>query len=203
MEGHNPYAAPQAPVVSADEPTRLPTDPENFEYGGFWRRVGAAILDSLILLPMGMLLFFLMYQTSRAYVYWALPSVLISLFYYVYLVQRFGGTPGKRITGMRITMADGSPVTTQAALKRYSPFLVLQLLSLLAMIQASRPVEGYETMGFLEKMQSLQQGAPGWNAVVTAFTYLWWLGTIITLLANARRRAVHDFIAGTVVLRTD
>jgi uncharacterized RDD family membrane protein YckC len=71
------------------------------------------------------------------------------------------------------------------------------------MIQASRPVEGYETMGFLEKMQSLQQAAPGWNGLVTALTYIWWLGTLITLIANARKRAAHDFIAGTVVLRTD
>jgi uncharacterized RDD family membrane protein YckC len=203
MEERNPYAAPKAPVVSADEPTRFSTDPENFEYGGFWRRVGAAILDSLILLPMGMLLFFLMYQTSRAYLYWALPSVLISLFYYVYLVQRFGGTPGKRIAGMRITMADGSPITAQAAMKRYAPLFALQLLSLFAMIQASRPVEGYESMGFLEKMQTLQQGAPGWNGAITALTYIWWLGTIITLIANSRKRAAHDFIAGTVVLRTD
>jgi len=204
MENRNPYAAPKAPVVSADEPTRLPTDPENFEYGGFWRRVGAAILDGLIMIPMGMLLFFLMYQTSRAYLYWALPSVLVSLFYYVYLVQRFGGTPGKRIIGMRITMTDGSPVTTKAAVMRYAPLFVLQLLSLLSAILAARePVEGYESLGFLEKMQALQQGAPGWNVAITALTYIWWLGTIITLLANSRKRAAHDFIAGTVVLRTD
>lgn len=204
MEDRNPYAAPNAPVVSADEPTRLPGDPENFEYGGFWRRVGAAILDALIMMPMGILLFFLMYTSSRAYLYYALPSTLVSLFYYVYLVRRFGGTPGKRIIGMRITMADGSPVTTNAALKRYAPFLVLQVLSIIAMIQATFvPVEGYESMNFIEKMQTLQRSAPGWNGLLTAITYIWWIATLITLVANPRKRAAHDFIAGTVVLRTD
>ena len=69
MEARNPYAAPNAPVVSADEPTRLPTDPENFEYGGFWRRVGAQLLDGIILIPMILLLYFLIYKTSRAYLY--------------------------------------------------------------------------------------------------------------------------------------
>jgi uncharacterized RDD family membrane protein YckC len=153
---------------------------------------------------MALFLFFLMYKTSRAYVYYAIPSLVISVFYYVYLVKRYGGTPGKRIIGMRITMSDGSPVTTQAAILRYAPFFVLQTLALVSMVLAtSVPIDGYESMNYLEKMQSLQRGAPGWNGLVTALTYIWWIGTAITLAVNQRKRAAHDFIAGTVVLRTD
>jgi uncharacterized RDD family membrane protein YckC len=204
MEERNPYAAPRAPVIAGDEPTRLPTDPADFEYGGFWRRVGAMILDSIILMPMALVLFFLMYKTSRAYVYYAIPSLVISVFYYVYLVKRNGGTPGKRIIGMRITMSDGSPVTTHAAVLRYAPFFVLQTLALVSMVLAtSVPIDGYESMNYIEKMQAMQRGAPGWNALVTALTYIWWIGTAITLAVNQRKRAAHDFIAGTVVLRTD
>lgn len=204
MEDRNPYAAPKAPVVAADEPTQLPTDPENFEYGGFWRRVGAMILDAIITLPLGILLFFLMSVTPKAYLYYALPSVLFSVFYFVYLVTRYGGTPGKRIIGMRITMTDGSPITTRAAVLRYSPFFILQALSMLSMILAtSGPMDGYDSMNFIEKMQAAQRGAPGWNGILSAITYIWWIGTAITLAANRRKRAAHDFIAGTVVLRTD
>jgi uncharacterized RDD family membrane protein YckC len=204
MEDRNPYAAPKAPVIAADEPTQLPSDPENFEYGGFWRRVGAMFLDGLISLPLGILLFYLLSITPRAYLYYALPSMLFSVFYFVYLVTRYGGTPGKRIIGMRITMTDGSPVTTKAAVLRYSPFFILQALSMLAMILAtSGPMEGYDSMNFFEKMQVMQRDAPAWNGILTGITYLWWIGTAITLVANRRKRAAHDFIAGTVVLRTD
>src|SRR5689334_21262407 len=104
MTERNPYAAPTAPVIAADEPTEYSSDPDTFEYGGFWRRVGALLLDWLILIPMGLLFFFLTFTTSRAYLYFAVPNFVVSLFYFVYLVKRYGGTPGKRIAGMRITM---------------------------------------------------------------------------------------------------
>jgi uncharacterized RDD family membrane protein YckC len=145
-----------------------------------------------------------MFQTSRAYVYFAVPNLAISLFYFVYLVKRYGATPGKRLTGMRITMADGSPVTTKAAVLRYMPFFIPQALSLLLIVKATlEPVAGYESMSFIAKMQSMQQGGAKANIVLTAITYLWWIATAITLAANQRKRAAHDFLAGTVVLRTE
>jgi uncharacterized RDD family membrane protein YckC len=204
MTERNPYAAPLTPVIAADEPTRLPTDPDQFEYAGFWRRVGAIVLDWIFMIPLGLLLVVLMFQTSRAYVYFAVPNLSISLFYFVYLVKRYGATPGKRLTGMRITMADGSPVTTKAAVLRYMPFFIPQALSLLLIVKATlEPVAGYESMSFIAKMQSMQQGGAKANIVLTAITYLWWIATAITLAANQRKRAAHDFLAGTVVLRTE
>jgi uncharacterized RDD family membrane protein YckC len=204
MAERNPYAAPTAPLIAADEPTRLPSDPEQFEYAGFWRRVGAVVLDALILSPLGILLFVLVNFTPNVYLYYAVPSIVISVAYYVFLVKRFGGTPGKLVTRMRITMTDGSPVTLKAAFLRYLPLLILHVLSLAAMIQATGTLtDGFESKGYVEKLQSLSQNAPRWNTINTALTWVWWLGTAITLAANVRRRAAHDFIAGTVVLRTD
>ena len=204
MEGRNPYAAPTAPLIAADEPTQISNDPDSFEYGGFWRRVGALLLDSLILSPLGIIMFLSMNYTPRAYLYFALPNVVITLLYYVFLVKRFGGTPGKLITRMRITMTDGRPVTTQAAVLRYLPLLIIHVLSLLAMIQgASGLGDDFPSMSFLDKMRVLAESAPRWNTIVTWLGYLWWIATAITLAANARKRAAHDFIAGTVVLRTD
>ena len=84
----------------------LPTEADVREYGGFWRRVGAALLDALILSPMAIALMIALNYTHLAYVYYVLPAIAISLVYRVYLVQRFGGTPGKRILHLRITNLD-------------------------------------------------------------------------------------------------
>jgi uncharacterized RDD family membrane protein YckC len=204
MEDRNPYAAPRVPVIAADEPTQLPGDPEHFEYGAFWRRVGALLLDTLILAPLGIAAFVLLNYTKNAYLYLAVPSFVISTAYYIWLVKRFGGTPGKLITRMRITMSDGSPVTLRAAFLRYSPLLVLHVISLVAMIQTSVALDdGFESLDFMGKMQALQRNAPGWNGIVTWLGYAWWIATAVTLVANRRKRAAHDFLAGTVVLRID
>jgi uncharacterized RDD family membrane protein YckC len=53
------------------------------------------------------------------------------------------------------------------------------------------------------KMQALHRNAPGWNGIVTWLGYAWWIATAVTLVANRRKRAAHDFLAGTVVLRID
>jgi len=202
MAERNPYAAPEAPLIAADEPTLLSTDPETFDYAGFWHRLGAMLLDSLILSPLGILIFVALSYTRSAYLLFALPSVAIMLFYYVWLVKRFGGTPGKLIARLRITMTDGSPVTMNAALARFAPLLLLHVLSLVAMIQTSSSLtDGFEAQGFIEKMQSISRSAPSWNKYVTGLTYAWWIATAITLVANRRKRAAHDFLAGTIVLR--
>jgi hypothetical protein len=82
--------------------------------------------------------------------------------------------------------------------------LVMHLLSVTAMIQATYAMStDFESMGYIEKMQVMGKSAPGWNNYLTGFMYVWMVASAITLAANQRKRAIHDFVAGTVVLRTD
>lgn len=39
--------------------------------------------------------------------------------------------------------------------------------------------------------------------LLMALPGLWFVAEVLTMLTNERRRALHDFIAGTVVVRTD
>ena len=55
-----------------------------------------------------------------------------SAFYHVYLVARFGGTPGKLALDIRIRMVDGSPVTLRAAVRRTAVTLALGAVSTVA-----------------------------------------------------------------------
>ena len=134
MEQRNPYAPPKAPLVHDDLQPRLPAEADTIEYGGFWRRFGAMILDGLILAPINVGVFAALAYTRNAYLYYFVPSLVVYFVYHVYLVQRFGGTPGKRIARMRITMKDGNPVTLQAALVRYLPVFVLTALASIALV---------------------------------------------------------------------
>jgi uncharacterized RDD family membrane protein YckC len=199
----NPYAAPKAPVTEESAPLTLPTEPDMMEYGGFWRRVGALILDAIILAPLGIALFVGLNFTHYAYVYYSVPSLVIYLFYNVYLVRRFGGTPGKRIIRMRITMTDGSPVTLKAAVVRYMPMFLFGVVSAVATIITALNLDdtGFESLNYLEKMQAVDANSPAWNMAFTWIMWAWMIVGAITLAASARKRAVHDFLAGTVVLR--
>jgi uncharacterized RDD family membrane protein YckC len=204
MEDRNPYAPPKARLSDDGHPSeQLSVDAEAFEYCGFWSRCGAGFLDGLIMLPLSISLFVMLSFTRNAYLYYFVPSIAISLFYYAYLVRRFGATPGKRILGMRIAMSDGNPVTLRAAMLRFSPMLAFTVLSGFAMILATFSLgeTNFDSLGLLEKIQLLDQRAPKWNSRLTFVILLWLLAGAIVLLANKRKRAVHDFLAGTIVLR--
>ena len=109
-------------------------------YGGFWIRLGAAILDGLILIPLYVAYGFALYfftdlhnlnfndpqainQFSMVRVYLPFNLVLIALLacYSAFCISRFGGTPGKRICRLRVVYGDvGGKVSFGRALGRYA-----------------------------------------------------------------------------------
>jgi uncharacterized RDD family membrane protein YckC len=115
-----------APALSsAEEPLR---------YASFWPRFGSLFLDGLISLPVALLL---MLGTSRFIVTGGFVLIfLFEMFYDVYLVRRFGGTPGKLMMGLKILKTNGTPITYREALLRASPDLIFSFLGSLGFLVA-------------------------------------------------------------------
>jgi uncharacterized RDD family membrane protein YckC len=60
----------------------------------------------------------------------------------------------------------------------------------------------YFSLGYVARSQRLVETAPSWYAAVNVLMQIWIWGEFVTMLFNKKRRAVHDFIAGTVVVRS-
>lgn len=132
-----------------------------------------------------------------------IPGFLFSLWYHVYLVKRFGGTPGKILVGLRIQKVDGDHVGYREATLRCVVLLILgTLLSIGNAISAANLTdEQYFSAGFIARSQLIQQHSPSWYRSVTGLSQAWTWSEFIILLTNKKRRALHDFMAGTVVVR--
>jgi hypothetical protein len=53
----------------------------------------------------------------------------------------------------------------------------------------------------IENGQTFNENGPAlWLTLVPGF---WFFAEVLTMLTNRKRRALHDFIAGTVVVRTN
>lgn len=176
------------------------------QYGGFWRRLAAYIIDALIMFPIGWCALWLgMPSTQWFLAIWLIPGLVLSLAYNVWLVSRFGGTPGLLLMKLRIRMLDGSPVTLRAAAIRYSVlFILVTILAIAGLISALRinPLT-YHGMTFMQLAVQLALHQPFWNGWVTNITNLWIGSEFIVLLFNEKRRAIQDFMAGTVVVKRD
>jgi len=194
-----PYAPPKSQVRDV-----LEVPAGELVYAGFWRRFGAYWIDFLALLPLMGIAYYFGQQSRLFQLYWFVPGLLIGLWYHVYLVRRYGGTPGKLLLDTRIAMTDGSPVTTNAAALRYSVLFALSVAASLAILLAALRMtdDEYFSLAYLARAQRLVELAPPWYQPVNILLQIWVWSEFITMLFNKKRRAIHDFMAGTVVIRT-
>ena len=175
---------------------------DQLHYAGFTPRFKAAILDLVILLPFFAVSLWGAGNFRLFSLYSVAPSTMLMLFYYVYLVRRYGGTPGKLLAGIRIRRVDGAPIGYREAVLRYLPEFVLGLLTSLAYILAADgiPEAEFAARAFMQRVQSVVDGVPSWFLSVDLVQNVWVWGELAVLLTNHKRRALHDFVAGTVVV---
>jgi uncharacterized RDD family membrane protein YckC len=174
---------------------------EHLEYGGFWIRAAALVLDVLIVLPMSGALFWLFASNPADWIYMAVPNIVFSVCYEVLLVRRFGGTPGKLLVGLQIIGVEGSPITTRQAFARQAPGLAFAICMMVGSAIAAGRLSELESRSFCSQAAQVAPLMPWWTPVVRALRTAWNLSELVVLLTNEKRRALHDFLAGTVVIK--
>lgn len=177
---------------------------DSLRYAGFGPRLASLLLDFVVTLPLGALAIWGTSSFRLFDLYYLIPGALFSLFYHVYLVRRYGGTPGKLLAGIVIRKVDGTPVGYREAFLRFSVTFVFSLLTsitllfpLLQMTDAE-----YFSLSFLERGKRMIELAPVWYTPLNWAQIVWIWSELLVLLTNKKRRALHDFIAGTVVVYT-
>ena len=171
------------------------------QYAGFWRRLGAHLLDIAILLPLGVVGSYGFRHYRLFPVYYFAPCLMINLFYLVFLVRRFGGTPGKVIAGLQIVKTDGGKIGYREALLRCAVEFFLYFLGLVALGIAATSVSDHDYLAQIPSKRTafLREASPEWHKFISWAQTAWVWGEFVVLLTNQKRRALHDFLAGTVV----
>lgn len=172
-------------------------------YVGFWKRVGAGILDIIIIIPILYLLFEAQSMGFIAALIIGVIGYLIFSIYSVYFNAMFGGTIGKLIVGIRITKPNGSKIGLKEAMLRSSVDILFGLcmafIGLTVLFSAGQQV--YLSLSPAELDELIYSAHPVWQAYVDSASSIWYLSEFIILLLNERKRSLHDFIAGTVVIK--
>ncbi len=145
---------------------------------------------------------FAMYGSIASY---AIFSVLLTVLlnaYYIYFYGRWGASLGKMACRIKVVSEDGSPINYRQSFYRCFPYLLYSVLPLVAMFLSFSSLSEDAYSG----LQTLEEKA-AYLAPDLVFSI--WLGfvsngycvvAIIVLLFNPRKRTIHDFIAGTMVV---
>jgi uncharacterized RDD family membrane protein YckC len=172
-------------------------------YAGFWKRIGAMLLDFVIVLPIIFLFQYLNGLDRTIYYYTMIPYLLFFMWFHIYLVKRYGGTPGKLIVGIKIVKKNADSVDWQASIMRYIITIALTLISMIIMIVSLSMIDDstYLNLDFWQRSKYLTELNPTLFKIQMWISNIWVYSEFIVLLTNDRKRSIHDFMAGTVVIK--
>ena len=195
MGVENAGLATSGPAMSSAEPA--------FVYIGFWRRLAAHLIDLAILTPYALFSTSFAYASKQGFLVSQVVGFIIAVLFEIYLVKRFAGSPGKLIMKMRIARVDGSPVGYKEASIRYSVLFVISVISSVGLVISvlNMPAAEYAALTSKTRAKHLRELAPAWYQPVQIAGSAWVWSEFAVLLTNKKRRAIHDFMAGTVVIR--
>ena len=172
-------------------------------YAGFWPRLGSLLLDFIILLPYIFILQMLNGLSISMFYITLLPSLLFSIWYYVYLVKKHGGTPGKLLVGIKIVSKNGADIDLKSAMMRQIVSIIISIIGSITMIIILQDADNeiYSNLGFWKRNVYIGQLNPSVLRINSWISNIWIYSELIVLLTNRRRRSIHDFIAKTVVIK--
>lgn len=174
------------------------------EYGGFWRRLGAFVVDGLIMLPVAMAVIYWGLPSSKFFmIWWLLPAVALNTVYNIYFVTLWGGTPGLLLFRLRIRMLDHAPVTLKAAVIRYGVLWTMGTIMACGGVIGTLRIDdtAYLSMSAPQIASEMTRLQPGWSRLASKVFQYWAYAEFFTLLFNKQRRALQDYMAGTVVVK--
>lgn len=164
------------------------------KYKTLSRRFFAALIDGLIFIP------FIYLETFFATPEMSAPIVIGGLIIYyscfhiysIYLHAIYGQTLGKMAVKVKVLDLTETSIGFRQAIFRETPYFAFSLIFFISEISQIL------TKGITEDFRDTFLD----NVALAIFT-IWLVAEAVTAFANEKRRSIHDYIARTIVVRTD
>jgi len=166
------------------------------KYQTGFKRLGAAIIDIIVFIP-----FILIEQwaqekndNSSVIISYIILNAFLPLLYSIILHYRYGQTLGKWVVGVKVVdISELKGLTLKQSVVRDSFGLVTEVAGLVYFVTIFMNADRSE---FLYDLYNDY-------ADFTTLPFFCWAGIeLISMLMNRKRRAVHDFLAKSVVIRS-
>lgn len=164
----------------------------------FWRRLWAGAIDGTIFLPLSLMynwVWTTFQEHSVLLLFWFIFSSTAFHIYSIVFHGLYGQTLGKMAVNVKVVDISGDKLSMSQAFRR--DMVPLFLFSISLAIDGPKILHGVypQNPTFLKF---------DFAFFLTLFTGIgWFIAEVITMLTNNRRRAIHDYIAGSVVVKTE
>ena len=173
-------------------------DHSTVKYGGFWPRLGAMLLDGLVLSPITVSIIFFNVSSWKSIEILIIGTIL-TVAYKPFLEFYYGATLGKMAVGLKVVNLELQKASIEEILLRNIFYIVPSVISLYFSIEIYRDPGFADIDGFIEYSAFSQQ--------FKIPQYVTWASALITLvdgiimLADNQSRSLHDKIGKTLVIK--
>jgi uncharacterized RDD family membrane protein YckC len=165
---------------------------EMVRYETGWKRFWAAIVDMIVFMPF-LLISKWMVQSgydASLFMAWTIFTTLVPIAYSVLLHYKYGQTIGKWVTGIKvIDVSETRLISLRQSLMRESFYLGIELIAL------------FYFLFLVFQVGDINYIIEDYRSFTDLPYFLWLLLELVSMLTNKKRRAVHDFLAKSVVVR--
>ena len=174
-------------------------------YAGFWKRLAAVLIDLMVFLPLIGLYFWITSKSQTMAIAIQIPYFTLGIFYQIYFQAKWGQTIGKMATSIKVVTLDGQPISWSHAILRNSMYILIGIPQAVGGLMALKalPESQYYSLSWLLRAHELQKLSPPFVRWIGMVSQIWFWSDFCVFVLNDKKRALHDFIAGTVVIRTD
>jgi uncharacterized RDD family membrane protein YckC len=170
------------------------------KYRTFWPRFWAGWIDSAIFAPLTWIVdpwIWKNVSAPPALVLWFTFSSAAFIGYSITCHGLWGQTLGKRVMRVRVVDASEAKLSLRQAVLRDSLYGVLLIASLV--VDLPTVATGKNPY---DDAKIAREGLSLISLVVLYASFGWTVAEFLTMLFSAKRRAIHDYIANSVVVRT-
>jgi uncharacterized RDD family membrane protein YckC len=157
------------------------------------KRLGAAIIDSIIFTPLLFADLWVLNQTDNVWIVFAWTVFNASLYYLysIFFHYKFGRTVGKWIVGIKVVdLSETKLLSLKQSFLRDSLYVILQLLGFVYFLYRVAQTGDIDII-IMDYRNFIDYSFLGWMAL-----------ELLSMLTNEKRRAIQDQLAGSVVIVT-
>jgi uncharacterized RDD family membrane protein YckC len=168
----------------------------------FGKRLSANLLDAIFISPVSGIFWYLETKSVINGLIFHYLYLFIFCFYEIYFTGKFGKTPGKMIMKIKVIKITNLKINYKDAFLRSLWNIVFSVIILIGTTYAFMRISNSEYINLKWTEQSLlltkNDLFPFW--FISLLNILFLTGEILTLIFNKKKRAIHDFIAKTIVI---
>jgi uncharacterized RDD family membrane protein YckC len=178
----------------------METSPQTATFG---LRLAAGVIDFVVMAVLVFLLGKVCSLSQQASLLLVVPLALVGFLYPFITHARYGRTIGKYFLRTKVVRLDGARIGWNESLRRSSVDGIFSLIWASGLVYATvhLTADSFQGQGWGALYKLLMPLFPAYVVTMLFVSQFWPWSEFVTMLLNRQRRAIHDFIGSTRVVR--